>query len=294
MFSFIRPAVGISLLIGGVCNAALADSNIDTGIDIQVEHAHQAFANDGANINTVDLAPHVQYGNWDFSLDAPWISADANYVNSQFPSRLVVACSDPAAAAAKYPRLAAKLGSNLTTALANYCESKGVVSSGDTVSGLSDITAFVHYGTLLDEQGIWLLSVGAGYKFDNGDADKNLGSGTRNTLLEASLGATYGKFAGTLTGGYVFVSGGDQTDDSSHYNYASLDLGLSPLEWMTLGFAVDYDQTYVITADDVTKVTAYVKFKPSQHVRLKVYARDFGNADGYPEREYGGSMTLVY
>lgn len=281
--------LGLGLASGVVC----AETNVDAGIDIQLERAHQQFADDGANITTVDLAPHVQVGNWDFSLDAPWISADANYVNSNFPSRLVSACSDPAAAVAKHPRLAKLLGFTSATDLSNYCQSRGVVQSGDTVSGLSDITAFARYGTLLDDQGIWLLSLGVGYKFDNGDADKNLGSGTRNTLLEASLGATYGWFVGSLTGGYAFVSGG-AAGDNSHYNYASLDGGIKPADWVTLGCTVDYDQSYVATAADVTKVTAYVKFKPWEHVRLKVYARDFGNADGYPEREYGGTVSLVY
>lgn len=131
-------------------------------------------------------------------------------------------------------------------------------------------------------------------KFDNGNVDKNLGSGTRNTMLEATLSATYGLVNGSITGGYAFVEGGDVEVDSSHYNYASLDIGISPRDWVTVGCAVDYDQSYLITADDVTKVTAYVKFKPWQHIRFKLYARDYGNAEGYPDREYGGSMTLVY
>ncbi|HET8711711.1 MAG TPA: hypothetical protein VFM32_10060, partial [Spongiibacteraceae bacterium] len=235
-----------------------------------------------------------QYDNWSFSVDVPWISADANYVNSNFPSRLVAACSDPAATAAKHPRLAALLGSSLTTAIENYCESQGVLAPGDTVSGFSDITAFVHYGMLLDDRGIWLLSVGAGYKFDNGDADQNLGSGTRNTLLEATLGANYGKFSGALTAGYAFVDGGSELVTESHYSYATLDLGLRPVDWLTVGCTFDYQQSYIAIADDLTEVTTYLKFKPWQHVRMKIYARDFGNAEGYPDREYGGSLAFVY
>lgn len=279
--------IGIFLCFGLGAGAAFADTDINAGIDIQLERAHQKFADNSANVTTVDFAPHVQVGNWDFSLDAPWISADANYVNNQFPTRLVSACDKVASLVQQYPRV-----QRFATALAK-CQSKGVVSSGDTVSGLSDITAFARYGTLLDDEGIWLLSLGAGYKFDNGDVDNNLGSGTRNTLLEASLGATYGWFVGSLTGGYAFVSGSEE-GDSSHYSYASLDGGVKPADWVTIGCTIDYDQSYVVTAADVTKVTAYVKFKPWEHVRFKVYTRDFGDAEGYPEREYGGSLSLVY
>ena len=271
------------------CGAAFADSDVDAGIDIALDHSHQVFADDSANVNTVDFAPYLQYGNWDFSLDAPWISADANYVNSQFPSRVVTACEN----LSQYASYAQKHPNGLVAKYLAACDTAGVVDSGDKISGFSDVTAFAHYGLFLDDRGIWLLSLGAGYKFDNGDVDKNLGSDTRNTLLEASIGASYGIFNGTVTGGYVFVGGGDELT-TSHYDYAVLDLGVTPIAWLTVGGSVDYEQSYIETADDVTKVTGYVKFKPWQHVRLKVYARDYGNAYGYPEREYGGGMTLVY
>lgn len=284
-----RRLIGVAVLLQTAAAAHADTGSFSGGIDIQAEHAHQEFANDSANVNTIDIAPYLQRGNWELSLDAPWVSADANYVNNRFPSRLVTACSDPTAIAANYPKLAARLAAKL----ASYCESRGVLSPGDTVSGFSDITAFARYGMLLDERGIWLLSLGAGYKFDNGDVDQNLGSGTRNTLLEASLGANYGIFFGSLTSGYAFVAGGDEFTDS-HYSYALLDLGVNPKKWLALGCTIDYEQTYYQFADDVTKVTAYVRFKPFRHVRFKLYTTDYGSAEGYPEREYGGSMAYVY
>ncbi len=290
MASFRGRLLGAAWCLGLMCNIALADSDFEPGIDISVEREHQVFSNDSANANTVDIAPNLQYGHWDFSLDAPWISADANYVNNKFPSRVVTTCDK----VSQYTNYALKHPHSRIAKILSACDAAGVVPSGDTVSGLSDVTAFAHYGMLLDDQGIWLLSVGAGYKFDNGDADNNLGSGTRDTLLEASLGASYGWFSGSATGGYAFVDGGDITVDSSHYNYASLDLDVTPWRWLTLGCAVDYAQSYIATTADVTKVTAYVKFKPWQHVRFKIYTRDYGSAEGYPDREYGGSLSLVY
>ncbi|MFT3930057.1 MAG: hypothetical protein QM709_07135 [Spongiibacteraceae bacterium] len=274
-----------SVLLVGFGLSAFAESDIDFGIDVSVDRTHQEFEDDSANITTVDIAPHLQYGNWDFSIDAPWISADANYVNSQFPTRLVTACSNVSSYAAKYPNLAARVTS--------YCQKQGVVDENDKVKGMSDITAFAHYGLLLDDEGIWLLSAGIGYKFDNGDVEKNLGSDTRNTLFELGLGANYGKLSASLTGGYVLVDGDDELTESS-YNYASLDVGVNPWNWLTIGCSLNYDQSYYIGTDDVTKTTAYVKLKPFKHVRLKIYGSDFGSAEGYPDREYGGSVSFVY
>lgn len=285
---FFKQVFSASVLVLAAGSMQAETADFDAGIDIQLDRSHQEFADESTNVTTVDIAPHLQYGNWDFSLDAPWMSADGNFVSSQFPPRVVSTCEK----AAQYSSYAAKHPDSRIAKLLSECQAGGVDAS-DSVSGMSDITAFARYGILLDEQGIWLLSLGAGYKFDNGDVDENLGSGTRNTLLEASLGASYGRFTGSLTGGYAFVGGGDEETDAQ-YSYASLDLGVSPREWIMLGCALDYDESYVITADDVTAVTAYMKFKPWQHLRVKIYTRDFGAAEGYPEREYGGSMTLVY
>lgn len=292
VFASMVVVASMKVVVGST--TVYAEADIDFGIDVQAERSHQEFEDDSANVTTVDIAPYFQYGNWDFSLDAPWISADANYVNNQLPARVVAACDDPSAAVAeKYPNLGPQAVAKLAARVTAYCQNSGVVSSDDTVSGMSDITAYAHYGILLDAQSIWLLSLGLGYKFDNGDADKNLGSDTRNTLLEVGLGANYGKLNASLSGGVVFVNGGDEFTESS-YNYASLDMGISPAGWVTLGCSVDYDQSYYEFSDDVTTTTAYLKFKPWQHVRLKVYARDFGSAEGYPDREYGGSVSLVY
>lgn len=157
--------IGATLCFAIACGSVLADSSaagsdFDAGIDIQLEHEHQEFSQDSANANIVDLAPHLQYGSWDFSLDAPWISADANYVNNQFPSRAVTRCDK----ASQHTRFAQNHPHSVIAKILAACDAAGVVPSGDTISGISDITVFAHYGASLDDNGIWLLSLGAGYK----------------------------------------------------------------------------------------------------------------------------------
>lgn len=293
-----QVAAGVLLL--GMCALSGAQTPIDTGIDIQIDRSHQSFASanggdESADITTVGVMPYLQFGHWEFSLDLPWTAAEGNFFNANFPPRLLSTCDAASSDRARrfvqnYPR--SNLAKNILR-VQSQCAALGVNDADDDVEGLGDITAFARYGAPLDARGIWLLSLGAGYKFDNGDVDENLGSGTRNTLFEASLGANYRALSATLTGGYVHVSGGDE-EIEAQYRYAALDLGLSPRDWMTLGCTFDYDESYVVTAADVTTVTAYVKFRPWRHTRFKLYARDYGDESGYPEREYGGTLSFVY
>jgi hypothetical protein len=269
-----------------------AGSGVEFGFDIGVERAHQEFSDSNADLTTVSFVPRAMFGNWELSLDLPWQRAEGGYfVNNNFPPKVEYVCqalsAGTLAAAQQFPRLAARY--------LNRCQAAGVLGTvDDSVSGISDATLFLRYGLPLDEQGIWLLSAGGGYKFDNGDSDKNLGSGTRNTLLEASLGVSYGWFIGSATAGYAWVNATDATDTKSNYTYGVIDAGIRPLAWLTLGCNWSSDESYYSGGETVQKTTAYVRVKPFDHLGVKVYASDYGDTEGYPDREYGASIYYSY
>jgi len=268
-------------------------NDVSFGIDIAASRAHQEFDTDSADLTTVDLVPHLLYGNWDFSIDVPWQHAEGGYfVNDKFQPRLDYACGRVAQLGAfvlaRHPKLAA---------LNQYCQANGITGApiDNSVSGVGDITAFARYGVPLDAEGIWLLSLGGGYKFANGDENKNLGSGTRNALLEATLATKYEWLVGSVTAGYAWLSGGDNYYQSrSSYGYGVADIGLQPVSWFTAGCEFDYDQSYIEERDAVKKTALYVRLRPTDHIGIKFYSSDYGSADGYPDREYGGSLVFMY
>lgn len=272
-------------------NSDAVSANVDVGFDLGVDRAHQEFDGSSADLTTVTFAPHVSYDAWELSLNLPWQHAEGGYfVNNQFPVRAEYLCQNlsnvTTAFLQRHPRIAA---------LNQTCQNTGVNGSIDnSVSGLSDATLFLRYAMPLDSDGIWLLSMGGGYKFDNGDSDKNLGSGTRNTLLEASLSASYGWFVGSATAGYAWVSATDAAQTKASYSYGMVDAGIHPLDWLTLGATWSSDESYYSGGETVRKTTAYVRVKPLDHVGVKVYASDYGSTEGYPNREYGASLYLMY
>ncbi|MDB6061054.1 MAG: hypothetical protein JWM78_1157 [Verrucomicrobiaceae bacterium] len=273
-------------------NNDVKNSDVEFGFDVGIDRAHQEFESSSADLTTVTLAPRAMFGNWELSLNLPWQHAEGGYfVNSNFPPQLQYTCARVAALTSlilqRHPKLAA---------LNQGCQNAGVSGTtlDNSVSGIGDATVFLRYALPLDADGIWLLSVGGGYKFDNGDADKNLGSGTRNAMLEASLGASYGWFIGSITGGYAAVDETDATNTKSNYSYGSVDAGIRPLDWLTLGANWSSDESYYDGAETVQKTTAYARVKPFEHFSFKVYTSDYGNTEGYPEREYGASIYLTY
>lgn len=295
-----RTSLACFFAIGSlsVIGSAFA-TDIDYGLDVSAERAHQVFSDSSANLDTVSLLPYLQVDNWSFSLDVPWQRAKGKvFINDNFqPSpqyltKILSKCDNYAAATPAQRQWLAKRLPNITNVLNTQCQN--TTQSDNEVSGLSDVTGFVHYSAPLDDQGIWLGSVGLGYKADNGDVDNGLGSGTSDAKLEGSLSAMFGMFTGTVTLGYDWVVGGSQADYVDNSTYASLDLSVKPKQWLILGANWNYQQAYVSGFDDVQSVSGYVTLKPLDKLKLRVYYKSYLDNDYYPDHEVGGGVSYSF
>lgn len=260
----------------------------DFGVDLRAEREHQEFEDSSADIDTLSVQPWLQIDNWSFSLDVPWQRAEGEYflVGGAQPAPKNI-CQVPSSFLQKYPRLAATAGATCPT-------NAPATSEVREESGIGDITGFVHYGKPLDDRGVWLGSVGLGYKADSGDVEEGMGSGTRDVMAEGILGAGIGKFNATAVAGYTWIVGGDAEEGTNDYAYATLDLAAKPLRWLTLGVSWDYQEAYVSVGDDVQWLTAYVGLNPLDYLRVRLYTKDYRDTLGYPETEYGGYVGLSF
>ena len=295
-----RPSLACFLAIGSfsaISSAFAAD--IEYGLDFSAERAHQVFKDSSADLDTVALQPYLQVDNWSFTLDVPWQRAKGEvFINDNFqPSpkyltKILSKCDTYAAATPAQRQWLAKRFPNITNVLNTQCQN--TAQTDNEVSGLSDVTGFVHYSMPLDEQGIWLGSIGLGYKADNGDADNGLGSGTSDAKLEGSLSAMFGMFTGTVTLGYDWVVGGSEADYVDNSTYASLDLSVKPKSWLILGANWNYQQAYVSGFDDVQSVSGYVTVKPLDKLKLRVYYKNYLSVENYPDHEVGGGVSYSF
>lgn len=272
---------------------------IEFGFDIGVDRAHQTFENSDADLTTVSFAPRLSAGNWELSLDLPWQHAEGEYfVNGNYPPEVNYFCRNLVDQVNGAPRYLNYLLDNpALRAAQRYADCQAVIgtdSVDDSVSGIGDATLLLRYGLPLDGEGIWLLSVAGGYKFDNGDHEKNLGSGTRNTLLEATLGASYRRFTGSVTAGYAWIDATDNDFAEAHYGYALVDAGIRLLDRVTLGCSWSSDESYFVDGETIEKITVYARVKPFERIGIKVYASDYGDTLGYPDAEYGASLYYSY
>lgn len=171
---------------------------------------------------------------------------------------------------------------------------------------MSDISLFARYALPLDQQGIWLGSLGLGYKWDNGDKNSRIGSGTHDTTVDLSLSGLSGKWIGFASVGHVWISGGvaysetGETDDEvinygyEDYSYATLDGGYKFTHWLTLGARANIQQAYIPGGDDVKWLTAYANFRFYEKFRVRAYVNDYLDVAAYPEQEFGASLSYSF
>lgn len=264
-------------------------------LQLSAERLHQSFADGDADLDTVTFTPSVSVGNFSLTATVPWQHIDGTYfVNTVYPA-LVNACSY-LNSLSNLTKLRLIRQGRLTLEQVQYCnQNAGVETStlNDSVEGAGDIELLASYFLPpLSEHAS--TSVGLGYKFDNGDVDEGLGSGTRDVFAETALLLQGERLHLLLTLGYDWVQSDDSGLDLQDYGYAALDTGWRLFEPFILGIEYHYQQAVTDLVGDLDYLTGYGELALGEHWRARLSVTDYRNADGYPEEEIGGSLAWQF
>lgn len=266
------------------------------GLDISTEYLRQQFDDADAEIETVALLPYLQFGNWELSLDLPWQHIEGDYfVNGRYPA-LANFCSG-VTSMTQLQQLQLIRSGELTARQIYFCNNNPDLAGSevsDEVSGYGDATLYLNYAVPLDAAAQWFGSATLGYKHDNGNVDDGLGSGTQDVIGELALAGNFEWASVVASAGYVTIANNDTGLDYDDYLYGAVDLGLHPLQALTLGGRFDYQQVSAEQFDDIESVTIYLRWRVLELLSVRLFNTDYLDVTGYPEREYGGSVTLQF
>jgi hypothetical protein len=266
------------------------------GVDISVEHQRQQFENSSAEIETVTLLPYLQFGDWELALDLPWQQIEGEYfVNGRYPA--LASFCEGVSALTPLQQLQSIRNGALTARQIYFCNNNPDLAGSrveSSVSGFGDATLSLGYAVPLDAAAHWFGSATLGYKHDNGDFDAGLGSASRDLLGELALLMNRGRFNAVVSAGYVTILADESGFDYDDYAYGAVDLGVQLLRELTIGGRYDFQQSSVDGFDDIESATAYLRWRPFEMLNLRVYNTEYLDVDGYPEREYGGAVSLQF
>jgi len=262
---------------------------------VDAEHIEQSFEDGDATLDTITLAPALHLQDWSFYLTIPWQKIDGTvFINNAYPNLAYICGQINSLTPMQILYLIRH--DKLTLQQVQYCDSTGGMVSEelqDQATGLSDLELFASY-YLPQFSNSLSGTAGLGYKHDNGDAEKGLGTGTRNLYAETSWllqGNTVGLI---LTLGYEHLLKNDTDIDYQDYGYGSAELYWRPVEIVTLGAEYHYQQAVADVLDDFDYQVLYLAFGPGSGFGARLFTTIYPDETGYPDKEVGANISYTF
>lgn len=285
--------LALSAHTGLSIDSALATENtLNNGIDLSAEYVHQTFSDADGDITTLNLSPWLRWGdNWEARLDLPLLRASGEYLVSSATPRLANFCSF----AQSHPRYLARLlqEGRISQEQLARCDNISSATGQTDNSGIGDITLWLN--KLIEVSDIWVLMPQVAYKSDTGDDESGLGSGSQDALTEISVLGQYQRLKLTLLTGYDWVlKQPPQGDPLQDRPYALLEA-----EWqfpvaLRAGARWRFEAAKTDYLDDVKTISAYLAWNFLKNYNAQVYLQKHGDIVGYPEQEFGASISATF
>ncbi len=225
----------IPSLVLGLCPLAQA-ADVQWQFALDASTSHQRFAAGSADLRSLMFTPVAQWDSWGFSVSLPWEASSGGYVVGRNLAARKLCTRLASLSDAQLQRRLAR--GKLQQAQIDACTAQALGSNGTGSSGTqtgfgdADMSGTYHWALTND----WMLDLGAGYKFDNGDAASGLGSGTQEARLEANLICIWSALTASVNAGVNLITqSAPQANMQDHYGYTSLALDYALLEALTLG-----------------------------------------------------------
>ena len=278
-----------------VCTVSVARAETQWNFLVKAERDHQSFGDGNADLDTVTLSPSVQAGDWSITASLPWQHIEGTYfINNVYPN-LAYLCQQVQSMNTLQKLLAISTG-KVTPAQLSYCSNhSGVVNATqqDQVEGFGDFDIFVNYYLPLDSRRL-TGSLGVGYTHDNGDVDKGLGTGTRDTYAETAWLLDLHPVSLLLTLGHDHVVNNDTAFDLKDHSYGSLDISWQLLDAAALGVEYHYQGSNSDALDDFDYTTGYLRLGRGPGWGARLFATDYHGQSGFPDQEYGASLSYLF
>lgn len=285
----------LTALIINLLHTSSALGDIDTDLMISAERTHQSFEDGSTDIDSVSLSPTLNVGYWSLSALLEWQKIKGVYfVNQRFPNLPSLCQRVSSLAPASQDFLVRR--DRLTQEQIDNCNLLTLnpdMAIEDSSEGMTDAELFANYylPPLTDNVG---GSLGVGYKHDNGDSGKRLGTGTREAFVETSWLFTSGRVSLLSTLGYQTVLKDSTAYDLSDYGYGSLDLNLEVMEAFAVGVTYSYIEANTEVLGDLDYLDWYMELGAWHGFSARLSFRDYRNEPDYPDEDISASINYRF
>jgi Putative MetA-pathway of phenol degradation len=287
--------ISISLLITICSFNAIAQEEKNWSADLSVSTQHQEYELVSADMQSLNFTPYYQTGNWIFSANLPWMKIDGDYFINGSAPRIVSFCSQIADASPLVIQRLINRG-RITEEQITRCDqiNDALGELEESQSGVGDISLSANYMLQWSSAENWWTAFGLEYKADNGDFEKGIGSGSRDTSITLGIGCQGEKWSNHLDASFTSVSATDSTYEID--DYLTISAGIAYLFWGAVTWGVDYqfEQAYLKEGSDVKYFSTYLDWAITDATTLRVTASDYEDLPEYPQTEYAVTLGFSF
>ena len=287
--------ISICLLVTICPFNTLAQEEKNWGADFSVSTQHQEYELVSADMQNFIFSPYYQKGNWVFSGNIPWMKIDGDYFINGSAPRIVSLCSRLADTSPLIIQRLINRG-RITQEQITRCDQINDVLDEleESQSGLGDISLSANYVWQWSSVDNMWTAFGLEYKTDNGDFEKGIGSGSRDTSMTLGIGYQGEKWSNHLDASFTRVSATDSTYEIE--DYSALGAGIAYLFWERLTWGIDYqfEQAYLTGGADVKYFSTYVDWEITDAWNLRLAASDYDDLPEYPQTEYAVTLGFSF
>jgi hypothetical protein len=262
------------------------------GLSLHAGLSQQHYNSETSTLKNIIFQPYYSWSNTWVSASLPWYSVDGDYIIQTSRPVVQQVCKPILALSNVQQQLRIRAG-RLTQARINACtlaaqSDTRVSSQGE---GVGDATVTVNYLYPMGSGGTWSLLSAVSYKFDNGDMEKGLGSGTNDLGVDFTLSRDAEKWHNNFTLGHIAVLESENTFYQS-YNYGAVDTSYDATSWLSVGATYSHEQASIVGGEAINSIACYGSFKVSENLTVSLSVTQYKDAADYPDRE--ASLSITY
>ncbi|BFM11971.1 hypothetical protein R50072_21240 [Simiduia litorea] len=280
--ALLRNVVSIvPLFVFGAAQAA-ADAAIDVGVDLGVRYQAQQYSDNNASLWSTTLSPYVAYEDWIVGVDVPFQRVEGvfNFRGSAQQARNCDLLSSGAQLPEKLEPFRDRLLARCTA----------LTEENNTEEGVGDVNIYASFGkSFAHTSGYWLWTLG--YDGDNADAERQLGSGTRDVYLDFVVIKDHDYFSLLFLVGYNYLVGGVNKDLYDSYSYIGAEISTQKDKPWLMGIGVDYQYDNV---EPIVSARLFGQWQASESVVFKVQVKGYEHSVYYPSSSVDASLLFSF
>jgi len=257
----------IGVLLSGGELIAAEDQTRGWGMDISLDTNKEKYPRVELSTQTLTLSPNYRWGEWLFALDVPYV----------------------------YQTLEGEITVTRQRKVGKKRYVTGTYVLEESAAGIGDLSLSANGRLWKNADETADLSAAYIHKFDNGEDELAISSGSVDDTFELSFSYFWDALMSTAGAGRTLVDGegGTQLQSDASYNYAYLDLSYFLNDYLAVGLLYNHSQSQYENKPDHDGITYSISLFPTDSIILRAYYLSDGEA-GQPDYQVGAGATYSF